>query len=276
MDIGKYNTLEVVRKTSVGFYLTDGVTEVLLPKKYITDKIQLGYKDAFFVYKDHQHRWIATTQKPYALKGTFAYLKVSYTNKYGAFLEWGVEKDLFVPFAEQLHPMERNKKYVVYIFEDKKTERLVASSKINKFIEHDNIELEANQPVELMILNATDLGFNVLIDGKYKGLLYQNEVFRTLRIGDRLEGYIKQIRLDKKIDVSLRPVGVEAVQDDTNRILEELRQNGGFLRLSDNSHPEEIKSVLEMSKKSFKRAIGSLYKDRIIDIKEDGIYLLEK
>lgn len=276
MKIGMYNTLEVIRKTSVGCYLTDGNTEVLLPHKYITNKIDIGYKADFFVYKDHQHRLVATTQRPLATKGEFAFLKVSYINKYGAFLEWGLEKDLFVPFAEQSKPMEKDKRYIVYIFEDSKTERLVASSKINKFIEHNDIQLEANQPVNMMVLNTTDLGINVLIENKYKGLLYQNEVFSSLKMGDKIKGYIKQVRTDKKIDVILRPTGIEGIQDDSVRVLEELRDSKGFLRLSDNSHPEEIKSVLGMSKKAFKRAIGNLYKDKIIDIQEDGIYLIKK
>lgn len=273
MKLGKFNTLKILRDTRVGLFLGDENQDVLLPNKYVPKKFEIGEELDVFVYLDHEERITATTLKPYIQLGEFAYLKVNYTNQFGAFLDWGLEKDLFVPFKEQARTMETGKRYLVYMYLDEKSNRLVASSKLNQFLEQENINLEIGQQVDLIVSHITELGINVIINSTYKGLLYKDEVFENLSPGKKLKGFIKAIRPDKKIDVALTKQGFEAVEEHAQKILDELRASKGFLRLNDNSHPEEIKTVLKMSKKSFKKAIGSLYKQKLISIKEDGIYL---
>jgi len=273
IEIGKNNTLEIVRDTSVGLFLSDGNTDVLLPNKYVPKSFEIGEKINVFVYLDHEERLTATTLKPFVKRDEFAYLQVSYINQYGAFLNWGLEKDLFVPFKEQARKMENSKRYLVYAYLDEKTNRLVASSKLNQFLETENIQLDLQQEVDLIVSHITELGINVIINSKYKGLLYKNEVFENISPGKKLKGYIKNIREDKKIDVSLSKIGKDSIDDNAKIVLEELNAAKGFLRLTDNSHPEEIKTVLKMSKKAFKKAVGTLYKQRIISIDQQGIYI---
>jgi len=273
IEIGRYNTLEIVRDTSVGLFLSDGTTAILLPNKYVPKHFEIGEKINVFVFLDHEERLTATTLKPYVIRNEFAYLQVNYTNQYGAFLNWGLEKDLFVPFREQARKMENAKRYLVYVYLDEKTNRLVASSKLNQFLETENIQLSPQQKVDLIVSHITELGINVIINSKYKGLLYKNEVFETISPGKKLKGYIKNIREDKKIDVSLQKNGIESIDENAQIILKELNATKGFLRLTDNSHPEEIKTVLKMSKKSFKKAVGMLYKQRLVSIEEGGIFL---
>jgi len=274
IEIGKYNTLKIARATKVGLYLTDGETDILLPNKYVPKEYEIGGEIAVFVYLDHEERPVATTLEPYIFLNEFALLRVNYTNKFGAFMNWGMEKDLFVPFKEQARPMEQGKRYLVYMYMDEKTNRLVGSSKTNQFLNNDEITVEVGEEVDLIVSHITDVGINVIINEKHKGLLYKNEVFEDLRTGDRIIGYIKTIRPDGKIDVSRQPFGMERIDASAQAILDELKASRGFLRLNDDSHPEDIKTVLQMSKKTFKKAIGTLYKQKLIDIKEDGIYLL--
>lgn len=273
LQIGTYHTLKIARDTKVGLFLVNENEEVLLPKKYVPADFHIGDDITVFVYLDHEERPVATTLKPYITLNQFAVLKVNYTNKFGAFLDWGLEKDLFVPFKEQARPMEKDKRYVVYLYEDEKTNRLVASSKINQFLEQETIDLEKNQEVDVMVSHITDVGINVIINGKYRGLAYKNEVFETVSPGYKTKAYIKLVRPDGKIDVSFQKLGVEVIDASAQSVLQALQQNNGFLALNDDSHPEEIKSVLKMSKKSFKKAIGSLYKQKLILIKENGIQL---
>ncbi|MFY8097965.1 MAG: S1 RNA-binding domain-containing protein [Flavobacterium sp.] len=273
LQIGTYHTLKIARDTKVGLFLVNENDEVLLPKKYVPTDFHIGDDITVFVYLDHEERPVATTLKPYITLNQFAVLKVNYTNKFGAFLDWGLEKDLFVPFKEQARPMEKDKRYVVYLYEDEKTNRLVASSKINQFLDHELIDLEKNQEVDVMVSHITDAGINVIINGRYRGLAYKNEVFMPVSPGYKTKAYIKQVRPDGKIDVSFQKLGFDVIDDSSQSVLQALKQNNGFLALNDDSHPEEIKSVLKMSKKTFKKAIGSLYKQKQILIKEDGIYL---
>jgi hypothetical protein len=205
----------------------------------------------------------------------FGLLRVNYTNQFGAFLDWGLEKDLFVPFKEQARPMEKGKRYLVFAYLDEKTNRLMASSKTNQFLNNDELTVAVGDEVDLIISHITELGINVIINDIHKGLLYKDQVYQDIRTGDRMTGYIKAIRPDKKIDVSLQKQGYENVEPNAEKILDELKASRGFLRLNDNSHPEDIKTVLQMSKKTFKKAIGALYKDKLIEIKEDGIYLIK-
>ena len=276
IEIGQYNTLKIQRDTSVGLYLTDGSKDVLLPNKYVPRKFEVGDELAVFVYLDHEERLVATTLKPYITLNDFAYLRVSYINKFGAFVDWGLEKDLFVPFKEQARPMEKSKRYLVYMYIDDKTGRLVGSSRTNKFLDNAVLTIEEGEEVDLIVSHITDMGINVIINGKHKGLLYKDEVYQDLRTGDRVTGYVKLIRPDNKIDVTLQKGGADSIEPNAQFILDELRESRGFIRLNDNSHPEDIKTVFKMSKKAFKKAIGSLYKQRLIEIKEDGIHLINE
>ncbi|MBP6127655.1 S1-like domain-containing RNA-binding protein [Flavobacterium sp.] len=274
LQIGVYHTLKIDRETKVGLFLTNGKDDVLLPNKYVPNDFTIGDDLTVFVYLDHEERPVATTLKPFISLNSFAVLKVSYINSFGAFLNWGMEKDLFAPFKEQARPMEKDKRYIVTLYLDKQTGRLAASSKINQFLDKEPLDVEVGQEVDLMVSHITEIGINVIINGKFRGLAYQNEVFETVSPGYKTKGYIKAIRPDGKIDVSFQKQGFEAIDDSSQQVLEALKQNDGVLRLNDNSHPEEIKSVLKMSKKTFKKAIGSLYKQKLIDINNEGIQLV--
>ncbi len=274
LQIGVYHTLKIDRETKVGLFLVNETDDVLLPNKYVPNDFTIGDDLTVFVYLDHEERPVATTLKPLITLNSFAVLKVNYINKFGAFLNWGMEKDLFVPFKEQARPMEKDKRYIVTMYLDKQTGRLAASSKINQFLDKEPLDAEVGQEVDLMVSHITEIGINVIINGKFRGLAYQNEVFETVSPGYKTKGYIKTIRPDGKIDVSFQKQGFEAIDDSSQQVLEALKQNDGVLRLNDNSHPEEIKSILKMSKKTFKKAIGSLYKQKLIDINNEGIQLV--
>ena len=274
MKIGQYNTLKIDRDTQVGLFLTDGKDDVLLPNKYVPKVFEIGEEIIVFVYLDHEQRPVATTLEPYILLNEFALLRVNYVNQVGAFMDWGMEKDILVPFKEQARPMEKGKRYLVYLYMDEKTNRLVASSKTNQFLNNDQLTVENGEEVELIVSHITEVGINVIINEQHKGLLYKDQVYDDIRTGDRLRGYIKNIRPDNKIDVALQIQGYQSIEPNAEKILSELRASRGFLRLNDNSHPEDIKTVLKMSKKNFKKAIGALYRDKLIEIKDDGIYLV--
>lgn len=283
LKIGKYNSLTILRDTKVGLFLgnpekdPEGIHDVLLPNKYVPNEFEIGEELIVFVYLDHEQRPVATTLEPYILLNEFALLRVNYTNQVGAFMDWGMEKDILVPFKEQARPMEKGKRYLVYLYMDEKTNRLVASSKTNQFLNNETLTVEKGEEVELIVSHITEIGINVIINEKHKGLLYKDEVYDdSIRTGDRMRGFIKNIRPDNKIDVSLQKQGYESIEPNAEKILDELRASRGFLRLNDNSHPEDIKTVLKMSKKTFKKAIGSLYKEKLIEIKEDGIYLVKE
>lgn len=277
IQIGKYNTLTILRSTNVGLFLgiDDDSEAVLLPNKYVPRQFEIGDEIAVFIYLDHEERPVATTLEPYILLNEFALLRVNYTNKFGAFMDWGLEKDLFVPFKEQARPMEKGKRYLVFMYMDEKTNRLVASSKTNQFLSNENLTVEKGEEVDIIVSHITEIGINVIINEKHKGLIYANENYDDrIRTGDRTTAFIKLIRPDNKIDVSLEKLGYDKIEPNAQKILDELRASRGFLRLNDNSHPEDIKTVLQMSKKTFKKSIGALYKDKLIEIKDDGIYLL--
>ena len=276
MEIGYYNTLKIARETKVGLFLTDGKDDVLLPLKYVPKEYNIGDELIVFVYLDHEERPVATTLEPYILLDEFGLLRVNYVNNIGAFLDWGLEKDILVPFKEQARPMEKGKRYLVFAYMDEKTNRIVASSKTNQFLNNENITVQVGEEVDLIISHITDLGINVIINDSHKGLLYKDQVYDDIRTGDRMKGFIKTIRPDNKIDVSLQKLGYVNIEPNAEKILDELRASRGFLRLNDNSHPEDIKTILKMSKKTFKKAIGALYKEKRIEIKDDGIYLVKE
>jgi predicted RNA-binding protein (virulence factor B family) len=275
MNIGQYNTLTIDRETKVGLFLTNGKEDVLLPNKYVPHEYEIGEELIVFVYLDQEERPVATTLEPYIKLNEFGWLRVNYINEFGAFLDWGLEKDLFVPFKEQARPMEQGKRYLVYLYMDEKTNRLVASSKTNQFLKNEDIRLEKNEEVDIIISHITDIGINVIINEQYKGLIYKDEAFMEVKPGQRHKGYIKTIRPDGKIDVSLQKLGYQGIEPNAEKILSELKASRGFLRLNDNSDPEDIKSILQMSKKTFKKAIGLLYKEKLIEIKDDGVHLIK-
>ncbi|MGL4581352.1 MAG: CvfB family protein [Flavobacterium sp.] len=276
IKIGDDNKLKVGRFASFGIYLTDGEQEVLLPTKYEISDYKVGDELIVFVYLDQEERPVATTLEPKIYVNEFALLKVNYINDFGAFMDIGLEKDLFVPFREQARPMKEGNRYLIYMYLDDQTNRLVGSSKLKQFVDNKDITVTEGEEVELVVSHITDLGINVIINEKHAGLIYKNEVFEELHTGDRVLGYIKSIRPDGKIDVSRTKMGYGGVIEGVSTIIRELEHNKGFLGLNDNSHPEDIKTVLNMSKKTFKKAVGALYKEKKIEIKEDGIYLVRQ
>ena len=274
IELGQYNLLTANRKTEHGYYLVDDKNEeVLLPNKYVPEYLSEGEQIDVFVYLDSEERLIATNLAPKIKLYEYSYLKVVDVNDFGAYLDWGLEKDLFCPFREQNKEMKVGESYVVYMYLDGRTDRLVASGNYSKFLENEEIKLNEGEEVDLLICEKTDLGYNAIINSTYLGLIYENEIFKAIDIGDKIKGFVKCVREDDKIDLSLQKQGYENVEPNANMILKSLKKNDGFLPLNDKSSPEEIKKTLEISKKVFKKAIGSLYKDRVIRIETDGIYL---
>ncbi len=277
IHLGEYNSLKIVRQTDNGVYLTDeeGSGEVLLPNKFVPETWDVGDELHVFIFKDSEDRITATTDKPLIKLNEFACLKVRDVNEYGAFLNWGLDKDLLVPFKEQPGKMIPGNWYIVYLYLDEQSERLAASARYQKFFQKQFIRLKAGEEVDLLIDDQTELGYNVIINNRYRGLIYQNEIFEKLRRGDRRKGYVKLVRDDGKIDVSLEITGYAKVEPNGQKILARLKANQGYLRLTDKSEPSDIAGFLEMSKKTFKKAIGTLYKQRLIRLEEDGIYLVD-
>ena len=275
-EIGKINHLEVVKEVDFGIYLDGGdLGEILMPKRYVPEGTMPGDMIETFIYLDSEDRLVATTEKPLAMVEEFALLEVVSVTPVGAFLNWGLPKDLFVPFREQRQPMEEGKKYLVYVYVDTNTKRIAASSKIEQYLDNIPVDYDLDEEVDLIIVNETDLGYNAIIDNSHFGILYKNEVFQPLNPGDRVQGYIKKIRTDGKIDLRLEKIGYEKISSFVDRIITELQKNKGFLPLTDKSSPEEIYQTFRISKKNFKAAIGALYKKRFIALEDNGIRLLD-
>lgn len=277
LEVGKYNTLKIVKDLDFGVYL-DGENgkEILLPARYVPKNVKPGDDVEVFIYHDNEGRLIATTVHPLAIVGEFKFMEVKSVNNTGAFLEWGLMKDLLVPFKEQKMPMREGKWYLVYVHIDHITGRIVASARIEKYLDNIMPEYSINQEVNLLIADETDIGYKVIINNLHWGLIYYNEVFRRLEKGEQIKGYIKAIREDEKIDVSLAPLGYQKIGGLTGTILDSLKSQGGYIAVHDKSDPEVIQSLFQCSKKSFKQAIGALYKQHLITIEEDGIKLSEK
>ena len=275
IELGNYNTLKVLRSTSIGLFLGDDEgTEVLLPNKYVPENCEVDMELQVFCYLDNSERPIATTLDPKITRNGFAYLEVVEVGEYGAFLDWGLEKHLLVPFREQTVRMQQGNKYVVHCFMDEKTFRLTGSSRVDRFLSNKDAMYDENDEVDLLVSRKTPLGWEVIINNKHKGLVFENDVYKPIGIGDRLKGYIKLVRPDLKIDVSLQPIGAKMLEPTAQLIFEHLERHDGFLPLHDKSSPEEIKAKLHISKKAFKKGVGALYKQRKIEIREDGIHLL--
>jgi uncharacterized protein len=276
LKIGDYNTLKVEKFVDFGLYLQSDEGEILLPKKYVTEGTRIGDLLEVFIYRDSEDRIIATNLKPIAKVGEYAAMEVKDVSKFGAFLEWGLEKDLLVPFNEQKRKMEVGRKYVVYVLLDPKTDRVIGTSKITAFLKKKDIQLEAGQEVELMVYDQSDLGYSAIINNTYSGMIYRNEVFKKISIGDKLKGFVKQVREDDKIDLTLNKAGKDSVDDAKSIVINALKNNKGFLALNDESDPEDIKEKLQISKKAFKKAIGGLYKEKKISLEAHGISLISK
>jgi len=274
-EIGKINHMYVVKEVDFGIYLDGGdLGEILMPKRYVPEGTQPEDMIDAFIYLDSEDRLVATTEKPYAMVEEFALLEVVSVTPVGAFLDWGLPKDLFVPFREQRQPMEQGKKYLVYVYVDTNSKRIAASSKIEHYLDNIPVDYDIDEEVDLVIVNETDLGYNAIIDNCHLGVIFKNEVFQPLNPGDRVEGFIKKIRTDGKIDLCLQKSGYEKISGVADKIISELEKNNGFLSLTDKSTPDEIYKVFKISKKNFKSAIGALYKKRMITLEEDGIKLL--
>ncbi len=276
LTIGEYHNLIIDRDTPPGLFLKNETgDEVLLPNKYKPSNFALGDELKVFVYLDHQERPVATTIDPYVKLDEFAFLKCVEVSDIGAFLDWGLEKHLFVPFKEMASKMRKDSWYLIFCYLDEETDRLVASSKTNAFLVNSDLTVKPFEEVDLIVANHTDLGVNVIVNELHQGLIFKDDVFQELHPGDRLKGWIKKTRPDGKIDITLQRPGYRSIEPNAKSILNELELKGGYLKLTDKSSPKEIQDQLQMSKKSFKKAIGTLYKQHEIDIKEDGIYLIK-
>lgn len=299
IKLGDYNTLKIVKiaerpnphsfggKEIFGIYLDGGKEgDILMPQKYVPQGVKIGDDVSCFIYLDQDERPIATTETPFAKVGEFAYLECTWVNEYGAFLNWGLMKDIFCPFREQKRKMEIGERYIVYIYIDEESYRIVASAKVEHFLtdvltiknkdseETDDNKIETGAELPILIWQKSPLGFKVIIDNKYQGLIYQDQIFRLVHTGDQLQGYIQNIRPDGKIDVSLQPVGRRQTEDFAETLLQYLKDNNGICELGDKSEADAIYRQFHVSKKVYKRAVGDLYKRRLIMVESTRIKLL--
>ena len=272
--LGDYNRMTVVKTVDFGVYLDGGEEgEVLLPARYVPDGCKEGDELEVFVYLDNEERLVATTQTPLAKGGDFACLEVSRVNEYGAFLNWGLLIDLFRPLREQEMKMEKGKRYIVHVHIDHESHRIVASAKVERYFDPSFPPYRYGDEVSLLVWQKTDLGFKVIVDNRYAGLVYSNQIFREIRTGDRMKGYIEAVREDGKIDVMLQPTGWRMTKGTADVLLDYLETHQGVCRLTDKSPAEDIYQAFQVSKKSYKKAVGDLYKRRLITIEEDCIRL---
>lgn len=273
-NIGKYNTLNIIAITDNGAYLDAGeLGEILLPNRYVPSQCQIGTRIDVFIYSDSANRLVATTEKVLGQVGEFVSLKVAQINKMGAFLDWGLPKDLLVPYNQQHTAMEVGKYYLVRIYLDQHTDRIAASSKLDKFIDIWPAEYQQGDKVKLTIGGKTDLGFKAIVNDLHWGLLYDNEIFQPLRIGKKIDGYIKQVREDGRLDLLLTRGSKNKVNSFADKLLDHLQKNDGFMALHDKSSPELIQRTLGVSKKTFKATIGNLMKNGKLTIEKTGIRL---
>ncbi|MDC7135228.1 S1-like domain-containing RNA-binding protein [Bacteroides zhangwenhongii] len=276
IELGKFNQLEVVKEVDFGVYLDGGEEgEILLPTRYVPEDCKIGDILNVFLYLDMDERLIATTLTPFVQVGQFACLEVSWVNQYGAFLNWGLMKDLFVPFREQKMKMQVGRKYVVHAHLDEESYRIVASAKVERYLSKEKPEYAAGEEVNILIWQKTDLGFKAIIDNKYSGLLYENEIFSSIETGMEMKAFVKQVREDGKVDLILQKPGFEKVDDFAKTLLDYIKEQGGWIHLNDKSPAEDIYDTFGVSKKTFKKGVGDLYKKRLIALHEDGIALVE-
>lgn len=276
-DIGKYNTLRIVKLTDFGAYLDGGeLGEILLPRRYVKADLRPGDRVEIFLYLDSEDRLVATTERPLALVGEFAYLQVKQVTDVGAFLDWGLSKDLLVPYREQRVPLADGRRVFVFVYLDAASHRIAASTRLNKFIDPAPPAYAEGQEVDLLIVKSTDLGFSAIINNSHWGVIYENEIYQNVHIGQKVRGFVKKVREDGKIDLRLQKSGYGKVLDLNERILVALRAGGGFLEITDRSSPEKIKTLFGASKKAFKMAVGALYKRRLITLEDKGLRLVDE
>ena len=273
--LGKYNQLEVVKEVDFGVYLNGGDDgEILLPTRYVPEGCRPGDMVNVFIYLDNEERLIATTLQPLVQVGEFACLEVAWVNEYGAFLDWGLMKDLFVPFREQKMKMQKGHRYVIHAHVDEDSYRIMASAKVEKFLSKDMPPYQPGEEVEVMAWQKTDLGYKVIVDNKFSGLVYQKEIFKALEPGMRMPAYVRQVREDGKIDLTLQKDGLQKVGDFSGVLLQYIKEQGGHTPLNDKSAAEDIYDTFGVSKKTFKKAVGDLYKQRLITLHDDGLRLV--
>ena len=276
IKLGDYNHLKVVKKVDFGMYLDGGVEgEILLPTRYVPEGCAIDDELDVFLYLDQDEKIIATTLQPLAKVREFAYLEVAWVNEYGAFLNWGLMKDLFCPFREQKKRMQKGERYIVYVKLDEESYRIMATAKVDKYLNRDMPKYKHGEEVDMLVQQKTELGFKVIIDNAYGGLIYDNQVFRPLHTGDRLKGYIDRVRPDGKIDVTVQPTGRRQTEEFSDVLLNYLKENGGHCSLGDKSPAELIADRFKVSKKTYKKAIGDLYRKHLITISDEGIDLVK-
>jgi predicted RNA-binding protein (virulence factor B family) len=275
-DIGKINALRIVKTVDFGVYLDGGdLGEILLPRRFVPAGAEPGRTIEVFLYFDSDDRLIATTETPLARVGEFAYLEAVAVESVGAFLNWGLMKDLFVPFREQQPPMERGRRYLVFIYLDAASRRIAASARLHKFLSRQPAPFQPEQEVDILIWDRTPLGFRAIVENAHLGILYKNEVFRELRPGERVRGYVRKIREDGKIDLRLEKSGYGKIDDLANAILDRLKAGGGYLNVTDHSPPDIIAAMFGVSKNAFKMAVGALYKRKLIVLDDSGLTLID-
>lgn len=287
LKLGDFNKLKVIKEAkrpnphafnneeTFGIFLDGGREgDILMPKKYVPEGTKVGDEIECFLYLDQDERLIATTETPIAKADEFAYLECSWVNEYGAFLNWGVMKDIFCPFREQKKKMEIGNKYIVHIHMDEDSYRMVASAKIERYFSEEQPQYQHGQPVEIMVWQKTDLGFKVIVENKFPGLVYEDQIFKFITTGDKMTAYIDNVRPDGKLDITLQPTGRKLTTDFADTLLAYLQDNNGFCPLGDKSDAEDIKHTFQVSKKTFKKAVGDLYKRRLITISPEGLKLV--
>lgn len=276
INLGDYNTLRIVKRTDQGLYLDGGedIGEILLPRRFVNASMHIGEELEVFIHLDQDERLVATTERPFAKVGEFAYLEVAWINQYGAFLKWGPMKDLFCPFREQKQRMELGNSYIVYIKIDEESYRLMATAKVERYLDNSQPAYRHGDQVDALVWQKTDLGFKVIIDNRYQGQLYDNQIFQPIHSGNRLSAYVDHVRQDGKIDLTLHPTGHQHTLDFAETLLRYLYENDGHCDLGDKSPAEMIYDRFKVSKKAYKKAVGDLYKRRLIEITDNGIRLV--
>lgn len=276
IQLGNYNTLRIVKRVDFGLYLDGGEAgEILLPTRYVPEGAEIGQDIEVFLYLDIDERLVATTLHPLARVGEFAFLRVAWVNQYGAFLDWGLMKDLFCPFREQKMRMEKDHSYIVHVHIDEDSYRIVASAKVERYLRDDRPAYRPGDRVQLLVQQKTDLGFKVIVDGAWRGMVYEDQVFRELHTGDRTEGYVANVRPDNRLDITLQPTGHQHDLDFSQTLLDYLREHGGVCHLGDKSDADDIRQMFQVSKKVFKRAVGDLYRQRLVSVADLCVKLNE-
>ena len=276
VKVGEYNTLRVVKEVDFGMYLDGGDDEILLPKRYVPAGLKPEDEVTVFIYHDNDGRLIATTDKPYAAVGEIALMEVADANPSGAFVKWGIMKDVFVPISNQEKRMKPGDKRLVRLYIDERTGRVTGTEKIDKFLSNYELTVKEHDPVDLVVYQKTDIGYKVIINSRHMGLLHHNEVFRELEVGEKVKGFVKHIREHNKIDIALGTKGYAKVPDEEQKILTMLKDNNGYLPYNDKSAPEDIYAYFGMSKKTFKMTMGALYKKRLVSFTQTGTKLEEE